>query len=49
MFETDYPHPQCLYPNVREKIAETLGRYDTATQRKVMFENAAKLYGITIN
>jgi predicted TIM-barrel fold metal-dependent hydrolase len=49
MFETDFPHPQCLYPNVREKIAETLGRYDTATQRKVMFENAAKLYGISVN
>jgi predicted TIM-barrel fold metal-dependent hydrolase len=49
MFETDYPHPQCLYPNVREKIAETLGRYDLATQRKVMFENAAKLYGIAVH
>lgn len=49
MFETDYPHPQCLYPNVREKIAETLGRYDTATQRKVLFENAAKLYGIPVH
>jgi predicted TIM-barrel fold metal-dependent hydrolase len=49
LFETDYPHPQCLYPNVREKVQETLGQYDLATQRKVLFENAAKLYGIEVN
>jgi predicted TIM-barrel fold metal-dependent hydrolase len=48
MFETDYPHPQCLYPDVREKVEETLGKYDLAIQRKVLFENAAKLYGIEV-
>jgi len=49
MFETDYPHPQCLYPQVREKVVETLGKYDLPTQRKVLFENAAKLYGIPVS
>jgi len=46
LFETDYPHPVCLYDNVREKIDAALGDATPEAQRKVLFENAAKLYGI---
>ena len=44
LFETDYPHPVCLYDNVREKIDAALGDATPEAQRKVLFENAAKLY-----
>ncbi|MGE0387386.1 MAG: amidohydrolase family protein [Gammaproteobacteria bacterium] len=47
MFETDYPHPTCLYPGVREKIRQTLGGLAEDVQRKVLYENAARVYGIT--
>ncbi|MEE2675164.1 MAG: amidohydrolase family protein [Myxococcota bacterium] len=46
LFETDYPHPVCLYDNVREKIDAALGDATPEAQRKVLFENAAKLYKI---
>ena len=46
LFETDYPHPVCLYDNVREKIDAALGDAPPEAQRKVLFENAAKLYQI---
>lgn len=48
LFETDFPHPQCLFPGVQAKIDETLGRLDPAVKRKILFENAAKLYGISV-
>jgi predicted TIM-barrel fold metal-dependent hydrolase len=48
LFETDYPHPVCLYGNVREKIDRALGGASPAVRRKVLFENAAKLYKIAV-
>ena len=46
LFETDYPHPVCLYGNVREKIDAGLGNAPTDVRRKVLFDNAARLYKI---
>jgi predicted TIM-barrel fold metal-dependent hydrolase len=46
LFETDYPHPVCLYGNVREKIDAALGDAAPEARRKVLFENAAKLYKV---
>ncbi len=46
LFETDYPHPVCLYDNVREKIDAALGNATSEAQHKVLFENAAKLYKV---
>ena len=46
LFETDYPHPVCLYGNVREKIDRALGDATPVARRKVLWENAAKLYKI---
>jgi predicted TIM-barrel fold metal-dependent hydrolase len=46
MFETDYPHPVCLYGNVREKIDEAFGDLPAATRRKILWDNAARLYGV---
>jgi predicted TIM-barrel fold metal-dependent hydrolase len=46
LFETDYPHPVCLYDNVREKIDAALCDATTEARHKVLFENAAKLYKV---
>ncbi len=46
LFETDYPHPVCLYGDVREKIEAGLGKAKPALRRKLLFDNAAKLYKV---
>jgi predicted TIM-barrel fold metal-dependent hydrolase len=46
LFETDYPHPVCLYGNVREKIDAGLAGQPPAVRRKLLWENAAKLYRV---
>jgi predicted TIM-barrel fold metal-dependent hydrolase len=46
LFETDYPHPVCLYGNVREKIDRALGDATPEARHKVLWGNAAKLYKI---
>ena len=48
LFETDFPHPQCLYPDIHDKIGATLANFDDATKRKILFENASRLYKIPI-
>ena len=46
LFETDYPHPICLYGNVRAKADAGLAGQPEAVRHKVLFENAARLYGV---
>ena len=47
MFETDYPHPICLYgEEVREKIDAAFGGLSEASRKKILFSNAAELYGV---
>jgi predicted TIM-barrel fold metal-dependent hydrolase len=46
LFETDYPHPVCLFGNVREKAYAGLAGQPEGVQRKVLFENAARLYRV---
>jgi predicted TIM-barrel fold metal-dependent hydrolase len=46
LFETDYPHPVCLYGNVREKIDAGLAGQPADVRRKLLWENAAKLYQV---
>jgi predicted TIM-barrel fold metal-dependent hydrolase len=46
LFETDYPHPVCLYGNVREKISAGLERQPDAAARRLLFDNAAALYRV---
>jgi predicted TIM-barrel fold metal-dependent hydrolase len=46
LFETDYPHPVCLYGNVRDKIDAAYGGHPPDVQRKVLWDNAAALYGV---
>jgi uncharacterized protein len=46
LFETDFPHPTCLYPSPLETVAEKMGTLRLETRRKVMGENAARLYRV---
>jgi predicted TIM-barrel fold metal-dependent hydrolase len=46
MFETDFPHPTCLYENVQEKIEKSLAHLSPAQRHQVLWGNAAKVYGI---
>jgi predicted TIM-barrel fold metal-dependent hydrolase len=44
MFETDFPHPTCLYPAPLKTAEHNMRELSTAVQRKILGENAAKLY-----
>ncbi|MBM3672291.1 MAG: amidohydrolase [Actinobacteria bacterium] len=46
LFETDYPHPTCLYGNVREQIDRALAHATPEQRHKILWANAAELYGI---
>jgi uncharacterized protein len=44
LFETDFPHPTCLYPTPLDSMAEKMSTLPVETRRKIMGENAARLY-----
>ena len=47
LFETDYPHPICLYGDgVRRKIDAAFGDLSQEVRDRVLFANAAELYGV---
>ena len=48
LFETDFPHPTCLYPKSREHLQHVLGGVSDHTRRRVLRDNAAELYGLTV-
>jgi uncharacterized protein len=48
MFQTDFPHPTSLYPGLRDKVQETLAHHPAETQRKVLYQNAERVYGVSI-
>ena len=48
LFETDFPHPTCLYPSAVEHGLKVLEPWGPEVQRKVMQDNAAQLYHLPI-
>jgi len=44
LFETDFPHPTCLYPKPLDTVAAKMSTLDPTVQRKILGENAARLY-----
>ncbi|HEY2484427.1 MAG TPA: amidohydrolase family protein [Candidatus Binataceae bacterium] len=48
MFETDFPHPTCLYPNALEHVARTLEGLTFEDKRKLLGATASKLYSIPV-
>jgi uncharacterized protein len=48
MFETDFPHPTCLYPDPLTKVTESLAGVDRDFRYKVLCGNAAKVYSLPV-
>ena len=46
MFETDVPHPTCMYPDPLGTVAERMATLRPETRRKVLGETAASLYRV---
>jgi predicted TIM-barrel fold metal-dependent hydrolase len=46
LFETDFPHTTCLFGNIQETIEAGLGHVSETVRRKILWENAARLYAI---
>ena len=44
LFSTDYPHPTCLYPSPLASAEENMKTLRESSKRKILGENAAKLY-----
>ena len=44
---SDYPHPDGIWPDSRRFIQENLGHLDETTRSKLVYDNAAKLYGFS--
>jgi predicted TIM-barrel fold metal-dependent hydrolase len=44
LFETDYPHPTCLYPDPLATAAENMRDLTPAARVKILGANAARLY-----
>ena len=48
MFETDFPHPTCLYPDPLARAAAQLADVAPDARRKLLSTNAADLYRIPL-
>lgn len=46
LFETDFSHPTCLYPDHREHVEKVMEYLSPHVRRSVLQDNAAKLYRI---
>jgi hypothetical protein len=47
MIETDYPHPDCTFPNSRSIAAEALGGASADVREKILWRNAVRLFDFT--
>ena len=48
MWGSDFPHPDGIWPDSQEYIQRELGSLPAATRRKIVCENAARLYGFQL-
>jgi predicted TIM-barrel fold metal-dependent hydrolase len=44
LFETDFPHPTCLYPNPLASVEAKMATLAPEVRKKIYGENARKLY-----
>jgi uncharacterized protein len=44
MWGSDFPHPDGVWPDSQEYIQRELGHLPAATRKKIVCDNAAKLY-----
>lgn len=48
LVETDVPHPTCLYPGAKEHFSDVMSQLDPHVRRRVLQDNAAELYKISL-
>jgi predicted TIM-barrel fold metal-dependent hydrolase len=48
MWSTDYPHHGCDWPHSRKTVSDMFAGVPTAERKQIVFDNAAKLYGIRV-
>ena len=48
MFETDFPHPTCLYPDPLATVTESLAGVDRDFRYKVLSGNATRVYSLPV-
>jgi uncharacterized protein len=49
MWESDFPHPTCTWPNSQEFIARSLEGVPQDEQRKILVDNAVRVFNLTNN
>jgi predicted TIM-barrel fold metal-dependent hydrolase len=49
LFQTDFPHPVCLYPDPMNYMADAAAAFTLEERRKVYGGNAAKVYNIDLS
>jgi predicted TIM-barrel fold metal-dependent hydrolase len=47
MWASDYPHPASTWPFSQQVIEAQMTHLSPATKRKILAENAIKLYGLS--
>ena len=48
LFESDFPHPVCLYPSPVERAAAALDNQSPENRKRILQDNAAELWKIDI-
>ena len=46
MFETDFPHPSCLYPGTAARVDAFAATVDQDTLERVLYRNATSFFGL---
>jgi len=49
LFQTDFPHPVCLYPDPMNYMAEAAGNFTAEERKKVYGGNAARVYNLDLS
>ncbi len=49
MWGSDFPHPDGVWPDSREYIARELGHLSADVRRRIVCDNAARLYGFSLD
>ena len=48
LFQTDYPHPTSLYPDVQDRLVKVMKEFDPATRKLILQDNAVKLFNLDL-
>ena len=48
MWGSDFPHPDGVWPDSQEMIERQLGHLPAETRRKLVCDNAARVYGFSV-